>query len=140
MEPWSVAIIYFFSASSHKGVRSSARLEARKGMAMPRPIQTFGAVALGCLIGFVATADAKTVHRHAHRHPGAEGRQIVVHGGESYLTAGTNVPVGSTNSYVLSTFGGGPTTFMPDIDHTFVGVRGLDRIPNNFTVPNCCEP
>jgi hypothetical protein len=109
-------------------------------MAMPRPIQTLGAVALGCLIGFVATADAQTVHRRAHHHPAAEGRQIVVHGGESYLTAGTNVPVGSYNSYVLSTFGGGPTTFDPEIDHTFVGVRGLDRIPNNFTVPNCCAP
>ncbi len=108
---------------------------------MPRPIQTFGAVALGCLIGFVATADAETVHHRAHHHrPVAEGRQIVVHGGESYLTAGPVVPVGSYNGYVYSTFGGGPTTFMPDVDHTFVGVRGLDRMPNNFTVPGCCAP
>ena len=106
---------------------------------MPRFVTTYGAVALGTLVGFVATADAQTVHRHP-RHPAAEGRQIVVHAGESYLTAGTNVPVGSRNGYVLSTFGGGPTTFTPFVDHTTVGVMGLDRIPNNFTVPNCCVP
>ena len=29
---------------------------------------------------------------------------------------------------------------MPKIDHTFVGQRGLDRLPNNFTVPGCCVP
>ena len=103
---------------------------------MPRPIQAFGAaVALGCLIGFVATADAQPVRHRAHHHPVAEGRQIVVHGGESYLTAGTLVPVGSYNNYVLSTFGGGPTTFMPNVDHTFVGVRGLDRIPEQLHGP-----
>jgi len=27
-----------------------------------------------------------------------------------------------------------------DRDYTFVGVRGLDRLPNNLTVPGCCAP
>ncbi len=57
-----------------------------------------------------------------------------------YLTAGPVVPVGSYNNYVYSTFGGGPTTFVPNVDHTSVGVMGLDRMPNNFTVPGCCAP
>jgi hypothetical protein len=29
---------------------------------------------------------------------------------------------------------------MPNVDHTFAGVRGLERLPNNFTVPGCCVP
>ena len=108
---------------------------------MPRPIQTFGAVALGCLIGFVATADAQTIHRRAHHRPVAEGRQIVVHGGESYLTAGTNVAVGSWGTgYALDTVSPGFAPHMPFIDHTFVGTRGLERLPSNLTVPGCCEP
>ncbi len=103
---------------------------------MPRPIKTYGAVALGC---FVTTAEAQTVHWHA-RHPAADGRQIVVHARESYLTAGPGASVGSYNGYALDTISSGTAPFMPFVDHTTVGVRGLDRLPNNFTVPGCCAP
>jgi len=106
---------------------------------MPRPVHMSGVVALGVLIGLGTAADAQTTHRHARR-AAPEGRQIVVHGGESYLTLGTWAPVGAHNNYVLSSFGGGSTTFTPFIDHTTVGVMGLDRLPNNYTVPNCCVP
>jgi hypothetical protein len=107
-------------------------------MAMLRSVKTYGAVALGCLVGLVSTADAQTVHRHV-RHPAAEGRQITVYGRESYLTAGTEVPVGTYSGYALDTISS-TAPFMPFVDHTTVGVRGLDRIPSNLTVPGCCTP
>lgn len=106
---------------------------------MAQSIRVLAAAALAVALVVPAAADAQTARRQA-RQPGAEGRQITVHARESWLTAGTNVPFGSRNGYVLSTFAGGGTTFTPNVDHTMVGVRGLDRMPNNFTVPNCCVP
>jgi len=103
---------------------------------MKRSIKIFGASVLGVVLGLSA-ANAQTVHRHA-RHPVAVGRQIIVHPRESWLTAGPGAFVGEYNGYALDTFR--PGQFMPNVDHTFVGVRGLDRLPNNFTVPGCCVP
>lgn len=114
-------------------------LLARKGMGMPRPIKTYGAVALGILIGFASAADAQTVHKRV-RHAAADGHHIVVHARESYLTAGPTAPVGSYNGYALDTITPGFAPFMPFVDHTTVGLRGQDRLPNNFTVPGCCAP
>ena len=54
------------------------------------------------------------------------------------LTLGTGASPGDFNSYALNTIS--PQTHMPEIDHTFVGQRGLERLPNNFTVPGCCVP
>ncbi len=71
--------------------------------------------------------------------PVAEGRQITVYGRESYLTAGPTAPVGTYNGYALDTIAS-TAPFMPFVDHTFVGVRGLDRIPNNYTVPGLLQP
>lgn len=105
---------------------------------MPSPVKAYGAVALGLLIGFVSTADAQTVHRHV-RHPAAEGRNITVYGSESYLTAGTGASVGAYSGYALNSISS-TAPFMPFVDHTAVGVRGLDRLPNNLTVPGCCTP
>jgi hypothetical protein len=104
---------------------------------MSRSIVTFAAVALGLAMGFAASANAEPAHA---RHAAASSRQIVVHARESFLTAGTNAPVGSMNNYVLSTFGGGAGTFVPFSDGTTGGVRGLERMPTNFTVPGCCVP
>ncbi len=105
---------------------------------MPRAITTYCAVALGTLLGCASAADAQTVHRHA-RHQAAEGRQITVYGRELYLTAGTSAPVGTYNSYALDSISS-TAPFMPFVDHTTVGVRGLERLPNNMTVPGCCTP
>jgi hypothetical protein len=110
-------------------------------MAMPRATQMFGAGALGIVLACASAADAQTAtgHRHHVAHPAAEGHQIVVHARESYLTAGTWAPVGTYNSYALDTISS-TAPFMPFVDHTTVGVRGLDRLPNNLTVPGCCWP
>ena len=105
---------------------------------MPRSVHTSVAVALGALIGLVSMADAQTVSRHP-RHPAAEGHQIVVHARESYLTAGTAAPVGSTSGYALDTIAS-TAAYLPFIDNTTLGLPGQNRIPNNFTVPNCCAP
>ena len=52
------------------------------------------------------------------------GRQITVHGRPSYLTLGTQAPVGTVgNGYVYSTFNQ-PTP----IEGTFQGMRGRERI------------
>jgi len=104
---------------------------------MPHRVFIFGASALALLVGLAASADAQTVRRH-HAAAG-EGRQIVVHARESYLTAGPGAPVGSLNSYALSTISS-TAPFTPGIDHTFVGLRGQERMPTNLTVPGCCRP
>lgn len=111
-------------------------------MAMPRAMQMYGAVALGVLLGMATAADAQTAQGRHRRHvaqPAAEGHQIVVHARESWLTAGTSAPVGSYSGYALDTISS-TAPFMPFVDHTTVGVRGLERLPNNLTLPGCCAP
>jgi hypothetical protein len=56
------------------------------------------------------------------------GRQITVHARPSYLTAGTQVPVGTVgNGYVYDTFAQ-PTP----VEGTFLGMRGRERITDQF--------
>ena len=66
--------------------------------------------------------------RAAKRPPTPAGRQITVHARPSYLTAGTQVPVGSTgNGYVYDTFN------QPSpIQGTFMGMRGQERLTDRF--------
>jgi hypothetical protein len=60
--------------------------------------------------------------------PAPTGRQITVHARPSYLTAGTQVPVGSVgNGYVYGTFNQ-PTP----ISGTFLGMRGQERLTDRF--------
>jgi hypothetical protein len=62
--------------------------------------------------------------RRAAKRPAPEGRQITVHARPSYLTLGTQAPVGTVgNGYVYSTFNQ-PTP----IEGTFMGMRGRERI------------
>lgn len=107
---------------------------------MPHPVKTFGAVALGALIGLATTAEAQTIHRHHVARPAADGRQITVYGAELYLTAGTAAPVGAFSAYALDTVTPGIAPFRPGIDNTTAGQWGMERLPNTFTVPGCCEP
>ena len=64
------------------------------------------------------------------KHPAPEGRQITVHPRPSYLTAGTQVPVGSYNGYVYGTF-----NQSPPIEGTFTGLHGRERIQDQFANP-----
>ena len=65
------------------------------------------------------------------KHPAPSGRQITVHARPSYLTAGTQVPVGSVgNGYVYDTFNQ-PTP----IEGTFTGLRGRERVTDQFGNP-----
>ena len=60
--------------------------------------------------------------------PAPTGRQITVHARPSYLTLGTQVPVGTVgNGYVYSTFNQ-PTP----IEGTFQGMRGRERLTDQF--------
>jgi hypothetical protein len=62
--------------------------------------------------------------RRAAKRPAPEGRQITVHARPSYLTLGTQAPVGTVgNGYVYSTFNQ-PTP----IEGTFMGMRGRERL------------
>jgi hypothetical protein len=108
-----------------------------KEQAMIGSVKILGAAALGAALCLSWAANAQTVHRHA-RHPVAGGHVIVVHPRESYLTAGPGASVGQYSGYALDTITN--TQYMPEIDHTFVGQPGLDRLPNNLTVPGCCAP
>ncbi len=63
------------------------------------------------------------------KHPAPAGRQITVHARPSYLTAGTQVPVGTVgNGYVYGTFNQ-PTP----IEGTFMGMRGRERLIDPFS-------
>ena len=109
-----------------------------KERAMKHTIGILGAAALAAVLGLASAAGAQPIHRRAP-HPAAAGRQIVVHPRESFLTAGPGASVGEYNGYALDTFQ--PVgQYMPNTDHTFVGLRGEDRLPNNYTVPGCCLP
>ena len=62
--------------------------------------------------------------KRAAQHPAPAGRQITVHARPSYLTLGTQAPVGTVgNGYVYSTFNQ-PTP----IEGTFMGMRGRERL------------
>jgi hypothetical protein len=62
--------------------------------------------------------------RAAKRPAAPEGRQITVHARPSYLTLGTQAPVGTVgNGYVYSTFNQ-PTP----LEGTFLGMRGRERL------------
>jgi hypothetical protein len=105
---------------------------------MKRTVQLLG-LALGIGLSLSYSASAQTVHRHARHAAGEAGRQITVYARESYLTLGPGASPGDFNSYALDSIGPA-APFMPFVDHTTVGVRGLNRLPNNFTVPGCCVP
>ena len=65
------------------------------------------------------------------KHPAPAGRQITVHPRPSYLTAGTQVPVGSVgNGYVYDTF-----NQATPIEGTFTGLHGRERIEDQFGNP-----
>ena len=103
---------------------------------MTHPVSLIGAVAFGIVLAS-SSADAQTAH-HRVRHAAPAGRQITVHKGvEPWLTMGTWAPVGSRNGYTLDTFRPSrPTANQP----TVVGVRGLERLPNDRTLPQANRP
>jgi hypothetical protein len=62
--------------------------------------------------------------KRAAKRPAPTGRQITVQARPSYLTLGTQAPVGTVgNGYVYSTFNQ-PTP----IEGTFMGMRGRERL------------
>ena len=83
--------------------------------------------------GPLGTAPQKAKPRQAAlkkraKRPAPEGRQITVHARPSWLTAGTQVPVGSVgNGYVYDTF-----NQPAPIEGTFMGMRGRERVTDQF--------
>jgi hypothetical protein len=70
----------------------------------------------------------QTALKRRAKHPEPAGRQITVHARPSYLTAGTQVPVGSVgNGYVYDTF-----NQATPIEGTFSGMRGRERLTDQF--------
>jgi hypothetical protein len=75
-----------------------------------------------------AKARKTALQKRAARKPAPAGRDITVHARPSYLTAGTQAPVGSVgNGYVYDTFNQ-PTP----IEGTFTGMRGRERLTDQF--------
>jgi hypothetical protein len=120
-----------------KLVNSGGTNQSERERSIMGAVKIFGVAALGAALVVSGVANAQTVHRHA-RHPAAAGHQIVVHARESYLTAGPGADPGQYNGYALDSISA--TQYMPETDHTFVGLPGQNRLPNNFTVPGCCAP
>jgi hypothetical protein len=103
-------------------------------------VRMLGAVTLGIALGSscaaAQTANAQTV-QHRVKHPTAAGHQIIVHPRDAYLTAGVGASVGSHNAYVYDTL---KPPWRDTIQGTFVGLHGLNRLPNPYTVPGSDEP
>jgi hypothetical protein len=108
---------------------------------MTRPISLLGAAAIGIALAS-SCAQAQTVHHRAHHSaaPTAAGRQIIVRQGvEPWLTLGTWAPVGSRQGYALDTFSQ-PQAQRTANQETFQGVRGIDRLPNEVSLPEANRP
>ena len=105
---------------------------------MTHPVSLFGAVALGAVLASSCAAQAQPVHHRVHHHPAPAGRQITVRKGvEPWLTLGTWAPVGSRQGYALDTL---QPPQRDSVQHTFVGVRGTDRLPNQYSLPESNRP
>jgi len=106
---------------------------------MTHPVSLFGAVALGAVLASSCAAQAQPVHHRVHHHPApAAGRQITVRKGvEPWLTLGTWAPVGSRQGYALDTFRP-PQRYSNE--GTFVAPRGLERLPNDVSLPQANRP
>jgi hypothetical protein len=103
---------------------------------MMRQVGLLGGAALGILLASTC-ADAQPAH-HRVKHPAPAGRQIIVRQGvEPWLTLGTWAPVGSRQGYVLDTLRPPQRT---SNEGTFVGVRGIDRLPNDVSLPEANRP
>jgi hypothetical protein len=102
---------------------------------MTHPVSLFGAAALGIVLAS-SCAEAQTVHHRVH-HRAAAGHEITVHARESWLTAGTGASVGSRNAYVLDTL---RPPLRNTVQGTFVGMRGNDRLPNQYSLPESNRP
>ena len=116
-------------------VRLFAAAALAAGVAAATPAanaQTEGAVqTTGPLGAPPHKAKARQTLRKRAKHPAPAGRQITVHARPrpSYLTAGTQVPVGTVgNGYVYDTFNQ-PTP----IEGTFMGMRGRERLTDQFS-------
>jgi hypothetical protein len=106
---------------------------------MTHPVRLLGAAALGIVFAS-SCAQAQTVHHHRTHHPAATGRQIIVREGvEPWLTLGTWAPVGSRQGYALDTFQQ-PQAQRTANQETFQGVRGIDRLPNEVSLPEANRP
>jgi hypothetical protein len=105
---------------------------------MTHPVSLLGVVALGIVVAS-SSAQAQTAHHRAkHPAPAAQGREITVRKGvEPWLTLGTWAPVGSRQGYALDTFRPAQRT---SNEGTFIGVRGLDRLPNDVRLPEANRP
>jgi hypothetical protein len=105
---------------------------------MTHPVSLLGTVTLGIALAS-SCAEAQTVHHRAH-HPAAAGRQIIVRQGvEPWLTLGTWAPVGSRQGYVLDTLSQ-PQAQRTANQETIQGVRGIDRLPNEVSLPEANRP
>jgi hypothetical protein len=109
-----------------------------RGAFMTHPVSLLGAAALGIVLAS-SCAQAQTVHHRTH-HPAAAGRQIIVREGvEPWLTLGTWAPVGSRQGYALDTFQPAQAQRTAN-QETFQGVRGIDRLPNEVSLPEANRP
>ncbi len=103
---------------------------------MPHSIKLIGAIAAGIVLGSFCAASAQTAP-HRARHAAADGHVIIVHPREPYLTLGTGSSVGAHHAYVLDTLNPPQRN---SVQGTFVGVRGSDRLPNQYSLPESNVP
>lgn len=104
-------------------------------------VRVLGAMALGIVLGSscaanAQTPDAQTAH-HRVKHPVGSSRQIIVHPRDAYLSGGVGASLGSHHAYVYDTL---KPPWRDTVQGTFVGMRGLDRLPTPYSVPGSDEP
>src|SRR5580693_3927060 len=128
----------FFAHRRMSEQRSVYNGAGERGALMTHPVSLLGAAALGIVLA-TSSADAQTVH-HRAKHPATAGRQITVSKGvEPWLTLGTWAPVGSRQGYALDTLSP-PQAWRTANQVTIQGVRGIDRLPNDVSLPEANRP
>jgi hypothetical protein len=126
----------FFTLQRMSEQRSVYTGAGERGALMTHPVSLLGAAALGIVLA-TSCADAQTIH-HRAKHSTEVGRQIIVRQGvEPWLTLGTWAPVGSRQGYALDTLQPPQRT---SNEGSFSGVRGIDRLPNNGSLPEANRP
>ena len=107
---------------------------------MTHPVSLFGAAALGVALAFSWTAEAQTVH-HRAKHPraaGEAGRQITVRHARRTVADPRHVGARRLPQRLCSRHSAAAAAGLDE--DTFVGLRGLSRLPNQYSLPELNRP
>ena len=117
----------FAAAALAASLASASVASAQTGPLEEGPLETGPLQTAASPTAVKKAKPRQTALQKRAKHQAPAGRQITVHARPSYLTGGTQVPVGSYNGYVYDTF-----NQPAPVEGTFTGMRGRERITDQF--------